>query len=348
MKKMSCEERLLLACTRQNLLEQHQQAVLDICQQVPIKWDIVYETARQHNVAPLIYTNLLRCPIPKPGLPSDIKAKFEQSYYRNIAIMSGLSKKIAEKLAFFNAQSIDVMLIKGAALAILVYDQPWYTIHDVDLVIKLHETDLSPSNINEINTLFDDLPGVEYDFFEHHDVVLNGMLPVDFCQIWAQAKKIAFGGQEVFVMSPEDMLISVCINSCRKRFFKLKSLFDIAEIIEKYPDLNWDELITKAKAYQCHNIAYTALWTTNLTVGCKLPEGVLDAFAVNPVRAAVVRRVSRSISFSRLSSLYSGIAFYGVPLSTSLLLPYVTYSPVQLWRKFVLRDQFWKPEEARQ
>jgi hypothetical protein len=164
---------------------------------------------------------------------------------------------------------------------------------------------------------------------------MNSVLPVDFHRIWQDAAKISFGGQDVWIMSPEDMLISTCINSCRKRFFRLRSLCNIAEIIDKYPDLNWAELLEKAGTYDCHTIVYTALLVTTMTVGCQLPAGLFDDLQVNPVRAKIISYLSRYSSPAAFSSLYSGGSKGGRQLDLSLLLPYASFRWYQIWRRVV-------------
>jgi hypothetical protein len=136
-------------------------------------------------------------------------------------------------------------------------------------------------------------------------------------------------------MAPEDMLISVCINSCRKRFFKLKALCDIAEVINKYNDMKWEELICKAKEYQCNNLVFTALYATKMTIGCGVSQHVLDSLMVNPVRSAIIRFLSCNMSFSSLASLHAGYHIYGKKIGTPLLLPYATYSCYQAWKNIV-------------
>jgi hypothetical protein len=174
--------------------------------------------------------------------------------------------------------------------------------------------------------------GIEYDYFEHHDVMMNGVLPVDFEQIWRDATQIEFRGQPLWVMAPEDMLISVCINSCRKRFFRLKALCDIAETINKY-GLNWPEVVRRARTYDCHNIVYTALWVTQMTLGCSITEEVLDNFEVNPIRAKIIRYLSRRMSLDAFSSLYFGKNLLGRKVDWPLVLPYATFRWYQVWRR---------------
>jgi hypothetical protein len=340
--EMIPENRLLFACTRQDFLVEHRETVLDVCSDAEIRWEAVCSTARLHGVAPLVYSNLLECDTSALGMPQEIVRRFKLCYYRNIATKEERVKRIKRALAFFNAQQIDVMLIKGVALDLLVYNHPWYVVSDdVDVVIKRKRRDVSDED--HLKTMrFFHRTGIEFDYYQHHDVVLNGVLPINFQRIWNDASRADIGDSHAFVMSPEDMLISVCTNSCRKRFFRLKCLCDIAETVSQFGDLNWAELIRKAREDHCDNIVYTALLATKMTLGCELPDRVLRDLAVGPVRDELIRQLISYVSrHAPLSSLYpySEGKWFDRKVSVSLLLPYATYRPRQMWRRInQLRD----------
>ena len=84
------------------------------------------------------------------------------------------------------------------------------------------------------------------------------------------ARSFPFQVNELLLMSTEDMLLSLCINSGRKRFFRLRSLVDIAETVNRGPELDWPMLVDKARAYQCSHIACPALLVTQTALGCDL------------------------------------------------------------------------------
>jgi len=328
------EDKLLFACCRQNFTERHQQTVTDFCRTAAVSWPRVYATALEHGVAPLVYLNLRQCPTSALNLPHETATQLKQRAQENAVFKQRLAEQICRGLAFFHEMGIDAMLIKGAALDALVYDNPWYTTpQDIDLVIRTHRAELSDGAQQEVVQFFHG-SGIEFDYFEHHDVVMNGVLPVDFHRIWADASRIEFQGQAAWVMSPEDLLISLCINSCRKRFFRLKSLCDIAETAGKYSDrLNWPGLIRKARAYGCTGIVFAALWVTQMTVGCRLPDALLDGLNLNPIRARIIRVLSQSMCPAAFSSLHSGRRVLGRRIDVSLLLAYATYGWPQVWRK---------------
>jgi hypothetical protein len=91
------------------------------------------------------------------------------------------------------------------------------------------------------------------------------------------------------------MLLTTAINSCRKRFFRLKSLCDLVTIVETHPRLNWDTVVSKAQAYKCNTILYTALVVTQATLGCQVPAGIQKALKVHPVRAVMIRYLVRQL-----------------------------------------------------
>ena len=335
-KTMNPEDKILFACTRQNFQVDHHQDVLDLAHDYPIKWDTVYNTALNHGVAPLVYSNLQKFAASDLHIPAAIQQKFQLCFFRNMKLKVSGAKNLSLALAFLRDQGFEVMLIKGAALDIVVYEHPYYTTPmDIDIVLSVRSEMLTDAQNKCVEDRMHGL-GIEYDYFEHHDVVMNGVLPVDFQRIWDEATPLDFRGHLVWVMTPEDMLLTACINSCRKRFFKLKSLADIAEIINRFDNLDWEKFVDCSQAQACHNVVYTALYVTKLTLGCNLPEGVLIGLKVNPAKAAVIRAVARyQIRRLPLSVLYpfSGKTLFGREVNLSLLLPYATYQWDQVGRK---------------
>ncbi|MCB9100897.1 MAG: nucleotidyltransferase family protein [Anaerolineales bacterium] len=310
-----------------------------------MQWDTVYQIAEQHQISPLVYHNLLKFSSEGLNIPPAVLARFKKAQIRNIFIKKRTQAALEKVLALFSQKGLDVMVVKGEALSRLVYERPWYTVsHDVDLVIRVREADLSEADQREILELLDEFnhesnefkEHIEYDFYEHHDVTMNNILAVDWPRIWAEAEKIQIKGFDVFVMTPEDMLLAAAINSCRKRFFRLKSLCDLASIIERYPNLNWPTVISKAHAYKCNTILYTALVVTQATLGCHLPDGLAANLKVNQLRVLLVRYIvnylSRRLTLSNLF-VHSENATLKRTLSWPLFLTYATYRVDLFWPK---------------
>jgi hypothetical protein len=331
--QQSAEDRLLFTCTRQNFTGRHKSTVLDLCSTGKINWETVFLTAQIHGVAPLVFYNLRQCSIETLDVPQNITNAFMRSLMENIHAKELLGSNALKAISIFQENDIDVMLVKGVALDSLVYSQPWFTAtSDVDLIIRLKRESVSEARFNEYMLALHHA-GVEYDYYEHHDVSMNGVLPVDFDLIWQDAQKISYRGQAAYAMCPEDFLLSVCVNSCRKRYFRLKALLDIAEIINTYPQLDWVKLIERARLFDCTAIVYTALLTTQMTVGCSLPTEVVDELADSPLRFKIIRWISSRLSLAAYASLHSESKFFDRAVNMPLILPYATLRWYQIWRK---------------
>ena len=342
---MTPEDTILCLCTRQNFEAKHQQDLIDICQSQTIQWEIVFATADRHQITPLVYVNLSKISNKDLNIPSTVFNRFKKTQIHNIFVKRRTEAVFEKVLALFAQKGIDVMLVKGEALGRLVYEQPWYTISfDVDLVIRAREEELYKDDRREIMELLDGFnhehsqfkEHIEYDFYEHHDITMSNVLPVDWERIWAEAERIQIKGYDVFVMNPEDMLLATAINSCRKRFFRLKSLYDLATIIEKYPNLDWNTVISRAHAYKSNTILYTALVVTETILGCRLPDDALADLKVSRLRALLIGYLVKNLS-ERMSLMnlfvHSENATFERTLSWPLVLTYATYRFDLLWPK---------------
>lgn len=330
---MSPEDEILFTCIHMDFSAAQRDKIVALCRVQPIRWEIVYAVAELHGVAPLVYNNLRELVGQAFDVPIKTVDKFERGYFYNIAAKEKIAERIGAVLTTLNAAGLDTMLVKGAALDVLVYAHPWYTTaNDVDLLFRLRQDEMPDRSAVHFLDQFRDIH-FEYDFFKHHDVTMNDILSVDFERVWADATRIQFRGQQVWVMSPEDLLITACINSCRKRFFRLKSLRDISEILNHYQDIRWDHVADKARAYRCSAIVYAALVVTQQTMGLELLPQTLDLFGVPAARAALIRSLSRNLSATSLEKLYSGKKVFGREVGRGLLLPYAALTPQQVWRR---------------
>jgi Uncharacterised nucleotidyltransferase len=276
-------------------------------------------------------------------MPPSILARFRSLFAQNLVLKEQQGYRLAHALGLLNAHAINCMLIKGAALDMLVYSpRPYTTSKDVDLVLRVRREELSDAGRQAIATV----PyGIEYDYYGHHDLTINGILPVDFDRIWAEARLADYRGQPVWLMCPEDLLIAACINACRHRFLRLKHLCDIAEIIRSFPSLNWEDIIEKAQAQACGNIVYLALRVTQQTLGCQIPASILDDLKVHAARRVFIELTCSLFLRTSMAASGAGMQLADGRVWLSRLMPYTAYDRRQLRRKLAwLITARWRPE----
>jgi hypothetical protein len=290
------QDRILCLAARQEILPEHRAEVADLARRHPIPWEEVRVTAELHGVAPVAGVSLARCGGADLGIPPEVAGRFEMALFENAAVKEAEAERLAAGLARLAEVGFDALLLKSTALELEVYEGPWVTVsRDIDLVLRLRPgRERGPEEKAVRRKLY--RSGIECDLDGHHDVTMNGVLPIPFERIWEETRAVRYRGAEAWVMSREDLLLSLCVNAARKRFFRLKGLFDIAETVRRLPP-DWDRLAARARDFRCGGIVRTALLAADATVG--LPAAAdtpaLDRldWGVAPSRQALLARLVR-------------------------------------------------------
>ena len=324
------EDQLLFALTRPTFTDAHEGVVVAICRAVPIDWDYVRSVAVSHGVAPLIYVNLMRSGPSAVGVPSEVLEQLRLSRVWNAIRKATRAATVSDIVARLAQRSFDVMPIKGAALDAAVYTDPSLRISgDVDLVARRRDgKNATAADKKDLATIAEPVSWLELDYFEHHDVARW----LDFGNIWEEATLTSSGGMDVWMMSPEDMLIMACVSSCRRRYLSLKMLCDIAELVARFDGVRWKRVAAKSRTYGCSSMVYTALSVAKQTMGCGVPDSILDDLGVDRTRRWLIDLLSHPRLLVRLDSVYSGMSVGGKQIGLALALPYATYGPAGAWR----------------
>jgi hypothetical protein len=324
------EDRLLFACARQDFLPRHRKTVQDMARRA-VDWELLAATAENHGLLPIVGANLHRCDPEVLGLPAPLAERLETAAFENALLKEKSAARLADALDRLREVGLEAMLLKGAALDLRVYREPWVaSARDVDLLARPIPGARTFAEEGEVRRALY-RQGIECDLLEHHDVNMNGVLPIPFASIWRDARPVVVRGREAWVMAPEDLLISLCINSCRKRFLRLKGLFDIAETVRRLAaEIDEERLARKVREYRCEGIVFTALAVTGQTLGCDLSPDLLGALGVGSARAALLQElIARALRTSSLADAESRPR-----LRLPLLLAYASYRWDQAWRSF--------------
>jgi hypothetical protein len=285
---MTPEDRILFLCARQDFRSEHRESV-EALARGPVRWKPLAATAESHGVLPIVGANLRRCAL---ELPPGLAERLEAAFFENALLKEQDALRLADGLARLRAVGLEALLLKGASLDLLVYEEPWVvTSRDTDLLLRPlpgYRPGLEEKEVRR--ALY--RSGVECDLLGHHDLDMHGVLPVSTERIFRAARPVDFRGVEAWVMGPEDLLISLCINACRKRFFRLKGLFDLAETVAR-AGIDWPRLGHRARGSRCEGIVLAALLATRETVGCPLPDGALAELGVRPAREHLLRKEAR-------------------------------------------------------
>ena len=298
------ENRLLLACARTTLTEQHRAQIRTLLQ-TEIDWERLLSAARRHRVTLLLHRSLRAAgnghdTNPNPECLRDHARAFAA---RNAFLVQALTRLLAR----FEAERIAVIPYKGPVIASLAYgDIRLREFNDLDFLIRPQDiarvgavlrregyetaNRLTPREAAHVQREFK-----EYGFQSglvvvepHWSITARRFpFPIDYEGLWARAQLKPLGEATVRVFAPEDLLLIQCVTGGKSLWRRLELVCDVAEIINAFPGVDWNAVERRARAAGSERL---------LLVGLALATELLDA----PVPDDIAERIAADRQVRRL------------------------------------------------
>ncbi|MEA3432197.1 MAG: signal peptidase I [candidate division WOR-3 bacterium] len=268
-------------------------------------WEYILKEARRNGVSPILYLRLKNQKDPAIGGAKTFFEKLEKDYYQNLRRNILMWEEIKPILKSFKEDGIEVILLKGVALAELVYKNlALRPMSDIDLLVKKeklpridekmrkfgYSTDenyrnsLRYSSVDYLNSIEYRKKAVSVHFHWH---LVNSTLPsfmyaskIDIEKIWKEAIPVKISGTETLSLAPHHLLIHLSEHASKPghSLSRLILLYDIAETIKVYQEeLNWELLINEAHMFNLNRPLYYSLYLTSRLIGLdNMPANILD------------------------------------------------------------------------
>lgn len=275
------EKRLLLYCSCAGL-SRNDAAELNGLLSGRLDWEFVSEEARSHNIRQLLYHNLNG--LSNRGLiPSALMADLEKSYHETAARNMLFYAELRTILDAFRLAGLDVIVLKGAALAGIVYaDIGLRPMVDIDLLVKEEELTVADRIMTDLDysAAYDWQPEEWYTENHFHlppyqhakkpvIVEIHWHFTMNPCRMdirkwWKRVISTDTMGYRIVVPSPEDMLIHLAVHSFDHSYengFVLRCLCDMFETLRHYrAKIDWelfrDEVARQRIEKQVHSMLY--------------------------------------------------------------------------------------------
>ena len=277
-----------------------------------LEWDsLVHESVRQ-GVAPLLYVRLRA-----GALTTAVSVRASQMLHR-LAIKSTLKSltlqsELGAALRALRAEGIEVIVLKGAHLAGLVYaDGAARPMRDVDLLVR--RGDLRRAEATLCGLGYARYPGKDWDdsFRQHlpplirpggvpieiHWTIVNPKEPIeiDLNGLWERAQPGGIADVDVKVLSPEDLLLHLCVHAALHHQLELglRACWDILEVTRHFgARVDWEQVRRRAREWGVEKYVYLTLRLATELVGAVVPSWVLTALApvgFDPELVSVARK----------------------------------------------------------
>ena len=270
-----------------------------------IDWDHFAETACQHGIAPLVYYQLQQAGVLDlvPQVATEPLRRFASA---NAIRNTLLYEELHHVLKALQQSTSQVIALKGAALLETVYqNRALRPMNDIDLLVRKEDLVKIEKTLVEMDYYLDEGDRTKEWYREHYyqfvfrkheptptdiHIEMHWQLErpskpftIDTDGLWERALPATIADVSARVLSPEDLLLHLCLHTCHHWFtFGVRPLCDIAETIRQYSQaLDWGQMCTRASQWRVTPYVYLTLSLAEVLVEAAVPTAALDALKPN-------------------------------------------------------------------
>jgi hypothetical protein len=277
-------------------------------------------------------------------VPDIFRASVEQSFVVSQLHMRAMYHWISEVLPALSDAGINFMVLKGPALAHLIYPTSGLrAFGDLDLMVRERDMlaahavltdhglfsrqalDRIPPKLTDACTTYELVYRDRAHNFMldmHYDDLLNaGLVARDLDGYWTRSVLVTLPGTVARTLSLEDHLLHLCAHMHFHGYVKLIWFSDIAFIVrDRYDELNWDQFVRVTRREEAEVAVFYSLKLLEQLFGIAAPRDVLTAIAPDRFRQ---RAHEYFLPVDRVLSLESmprpDFSFYHMPVFKRLI-----------------------------
>lgn len=280
-----------------------------------VDWDELLARSDLHSVRPQLARMISG--VDEGVVPAGFREKISNEYQENLVRQLRFVSEFFRIRKILDEAGISMVPFKGFWLAHDAYGNlADHELQDVDVFINerdlerikvlmeengyIVEPACQPYSIEEIRHI-----SQEYNFVMMQDGVSTfyiefhwGICPPGYgmdIRLEDLASQTMMGiiqGQELQVFTPSAHLLLVVMHHGGKdRFIKLKHVLDIALIMKKHEDIDWEWVINTARRFHAEKLIYIGVRLASVLTGLSIPEGVRVQAGTREISSLAMNRI---------------------------------------------------------
>ncbi len=258
-------------------------------------WADTIQVAEGQRLAPLLYRRLQDAALPAPDA---LLARLRRGYLHVAADNMRRLAALEEALQALSAAGVQVILLKGAYLAPLVYGNiALRPMVDLDLLVREGDADRAVSALADLD--YAPLAGGAWmgDRYGHHGLRRSdGLLlelhqrlgamavgaRIDPDQIWQRARPAPVGQAMALALEPTDLLLHLCTHTAAQHLLQLGllPLYDIRQVLaQEGAQIEAQELARRARLWRVARAAYLVLTLAQRLLAAPVSQSILASLA---------------------------------------------------------------------
>ena len=284
-------------------------------------WDRVVASALDARVAPLVFWTLRKaCPdaVP-PENAAHLRSAFKEQTKRTLL----LTTELIRLLDLFDRAGIQVIPLKGPALAWSLYESPGLrSMSDLDLLVGKSDArrarDLLvaggycrwvPKGVDlHLSSDSGEMPLLRADGSVgvdlHWRISAAHFDTLGASGFWSRLSSVDIAGRRTPAFEPEDLLLFLCLHGAKHCWERLFWLCDLVRLIDDH-DLDWDEILARAERLGMLRIVLLGLSLARGLLGADVPANLLNRAQADRDMPSLVSLVRSAIETGEsVSSTY--------------------------------------------
>jgi hypothetical protein len=310
----SPESALLLTCARASLDEVQKKRIQDLVSG-SLDWDLVLQLADRHGLQPLLHSHLnFVCP---DAVPEQQRQHLRVAFQRVSALNILLTHELQKLLTLFADNEVQAVPYKGPVLALQLYGNvalrqfsdldilvhPRDVLRGRDLLLAEGYAQLPPLTDVQQAVLLRTQCNLPFTrdrnrmIVELHWTVSAPTFarPFETDDFWSRLLNAKLETVAIKVPASEDLLLALCIHGSKHLWERLAWVCDIAGLIATQTDLNWQELIGRARSTGSERMLFLGLRLAADLLEAPLPKHVEAALNADASVAALAHDVVRDL-----------------------------------------------------
>jgi hypothetical protein len=224
-------------------------------------WEPLLDACDYHQVSPIVFHRLRSQP--DQTVPAELLNQLRGRFYRISAYNHRLAMLLAELAVQLEEQRIPCLALKGPTAAVAIYgDLSLRQYEDLDIMVRpedaartvefLFSCGFQPvrdhrhryKNVKLYHEITLLSPDQSYGLDLHWLLGPPYAAPFgpDLRELWSRAGTLSLPGGPVPVLCREDLFLTLCQHGTRHRWWQLKWLFDIGEMLRNPTTMDWPQI----------------------------------------------------------------------------------------------------------
>lgn len=266
------------------------------------EWPTLFQEAVRHGLAPLLYRRIGSTGV-QATVPAHDWGRLRTLYLKSLARNLKIFHEVKNVLRLLTDAGIPVIALKGAYLAEGVYgDIALRPMGDVDLLVPKDRLARARNTVMdggyreqaeggysgieaicEISNHLMPLVGASGLAVEIHWTIENPMVPfrIDVDGLWERAAPVRVGGVEILGLSPEDLVLHLCLHAAAHHGFEngFRGICDLHHAIgASRGTFGWTELLDRSEAWGVERSISLPLHLAGKWFGSEIPADIAEEF----------------------------------------------------------------------